>query len=431
MEPQHNYTPGSSGMQQQIYGRKKSKKGCFIIGLLILLIFGGAGAYLIYFIYSKANNKLEEITDKFKDLKDKDRFIGNRNEDKRFKGAFIDALIIPTTGTTSKVFILTDGSKTYIETKKRPGYYSTGAACIECKTTAYLFDPAGDKIISNTDFKFPDIITATDIVKKDDRIYQFTRSYGETPAGINIYDAVTGKLLSETGDFINTYPELSSGVTELSYRKEEKIVKFETTDGRKDITFSVDMLKIFKNDKDLRTAQENSVEGEAFIYAMANENNDSRRQLYRITAPKKYIVSQASTLMSYSDRPNMLKQYKAASERVSGKSYIEGIIYFQDENNVFIVSVDKAGKKANRIFTCIDAVTGSEKWSVEQKELFDFLKIDEEQNSRQSFSSSKDKISVTSSGNLVLLKIKGDGVMAFETETGKKLWSIQSAPVGF
>ena len=59
------------------------------------------------------------------------------------------------------------------------------------------------------------------------------------------------------------------------------------------------------------------------------------------------------------------------------------------------------------------------------------MKIDEEQNSSQSFFSTKDKISVTSSGNMVLLKLKGDGVMAFDAETGKKLWSIQPAPIGF
>jgi len=431
MEPQHNYTPGVSGMQQQIYGRKKSKKGCFIIGMLILLIMGGGGAYLVYYIYNKTSGKIEEITDKFKDLNNKDKFIGNRNVDKRFEGGFIDAVIVPSAGTTPKVFLLTDGSLTYIETKKRPGYHSTGAACIDCKTTAYLYDPAGDKIISNIDYKYPDVIASTNIALKEGRIFQFTRSYGETPAGVNIYDASTGKLLSETGDFISSYPELSAGIVELSYRPEERIAKFETKDGRKDITFSVDMLKIFKNDKDLKTSQENSVEGESFIYAMANENNDSRRQLYRITAPKKFIVSQASTMMSYSDRPNMLKHYNAASEKVSDKSYIEGIIYAQDEKNIYIVSVDQAGKKANRLFTCIDAATGKEKWSVEQKELFDYMIIDEEQNSSQSFHSSKDKISVTASGNLVLLKLKGDGVMAFDAETGKKLWSIQPAPIGF
>jgi len=66
-----------------------------------------------------------------------------------------------------------------------------------------------------------------------------------------------------------------------------------------------------------------------------------------------------------------------------------------------------------------------------KKEMFDHMIIDEEQNSSQSLHSSKDKIAVTASGNLVLLKLKGDGVMAFNAETGKKLWSIQPAPVGF
>lgn len=429
MEPQNNYS-SRYGVQQEVYGRKRSKKGCFIIGLLILLIIGGGGAYLVYYIYSKTSSKIEEFTDKFKDLNNKEKFIGNRNVDKRFEGGFIDAVIVPAAGTTPKIFLLTDGSLTYIETKKRPGYYSTGAACTDCKTTAYLYDPAEDKIISNIDYKYPDIVASSDIALKDGRIFQFTRSYGETPAGVNTYNAITGKLLSETGDFISSYPELSSGIIEISYRPEERIAKFETKDGRKDIIFSVDMLKMFSSDKELRTTLENSVNGESFIYAMANENNDSRRQLYKITAPKKHIISQPTTLMNYSDRPNMLRQYKAASEKVSDKSYIEGIIYFQDENNVYIVSVDQAGKKANRIFTCINAETGKEKWSAGQNELFDYMKIDEEQNSSQSFFSTKDKISVIANGNLVLLKLKGDGVIAFDVNTGKKLWSVQPAPVG-
>ena len=96
---------------------------------------------------------------------------------------------------------------------------------------------------------------------------------------------------------------------------------------------------------------------------------------------------------------------------------------------MFIVSLTQAGKKAERIFTCIDAGNGKEKWSIEQSELFDYMKIDEEQNSSQSLSSTKSKISVQRLGNIVILKLKGDGVMAFDTETGKKLWSIQTAPV--
>jgi len=59
------------------------------------------------------------------------------------------------------------------------------------------------------------------------------------------------------------------------------------------------------------------------------------------------------------------------------------------------------------------------------------MKIDEEQSSSRSFFSSKYKIKMSISGNVALLKCKGDGVMAFDSETGKKMWSIQPAPVGF
>ena len=142
MEPQQNYSMGTSGMPQQVYGRKKSKKGCFIIALLIILAIGGGASYLVYTLYNKVSDTVENFSDKFKDLKDKDRFVGKRNEDSRFSGNFIDAILVPVTGSTPRLFILTDASKTYIETKKRPGYYSTGAACIDCKTIAYLYDPA-------------------------------------------------------------------------------------------------------------------------------------------------------------------------------------------------------------------------------------------------------------------------------------------------
>lgn len=59
------------------------------------------------------------------------------------------------------------------------------------------------------------------------------------------------------------------------------------------------------------------------------------------------------------------------------------------------------------------------------------MKIDEEQSTQQSFSSTKDQITVMASGNLVLLKLKSDGVMAFDTDSGKKLWSIQPADVSW
>ncbi len=427
MEPQHGNI-NVSGMQQQVYGRKKSKSGCFIIALLMLLAVGGGATYLIYTLYNKATDTFDTFSDKFKNLKN-DK-LESRNEDSRFQGAFIDAILVPITGSTPKLFMLTDASKTYIETKKSPGHYSTGVACIDCKTMVYIYDPAADKVIKNTEYKYPDVVNATDIALNNGKVYQFTRAYSETQAGINIYDAVTGDLLNETSDFTSKYPELSSGISELNYRPEQRYAKFETKDGRKDIIFSVEFERMFKNEKELKTTIENSVEGESFIFAMASEDKDSRKQLYRITAPKKNILGEGSVLMSYAGTPGMLKMYKAVSEKVSDKNYIEGILYFQDEDYVYIISQDQAGKKASRLLTCIDSKTGKELWGVQQSELFSYMRIDEEANSLLSLSSSKSKISIQRLGNIVILKLKGDGVMAFDAETGKKLWSIQTEPVG-
>ena len=65
MEPQHNYPSYNAGFQQQVYGRKRSKKGCFAAGIIIVLLIISGSLFLAYFIYNKTNNTLEEITEKF------------------------------------------------------------------------------------------------------------------------------------------------------------------------------------------------------------------------------------------------------------------------------------------------------------------------------------------------------------------------------
>jgi hypothetical protein len=81
------------------------------------------------------------------------------------------------------------------------------------------------------------------------------------------------------------------------------------------------------------------------------------------------------------------------------------------------------GKKADRMMTCIDN-TGKEKWTIPQSELFSKMKIDEEKNSSSSFSDTYDRIGVIRSGNLVVLKLENEGIMGFDYNTGKKLFTL-------
>jgi hypothetical protein len=429
MEPLHNYSPNTGRLQQSIYGKRSSKGGCFIKVLIGLIIAGAIAAAVIYFVYTKLGDRMDKLGETFDDLKNKNKFIGSRNEDKRFSGDFVDAVIVPGSD-GDKIFMLMDASKKYIETKKTPGRYSTGVACIDCKTIMYVYDPKTNTIVNNTELKYPDVIGFSNIAFSDGKVYHFMKPYGETSAGINTYNANTGELLSETKEFISSFPELSQGIVELDYRTTNRTVRFDTKDGRKNIVYSVDRNKIFPNEKEMNREIESSVSGEGYMFALASPEKDSRKQLYKITAPKTAILTDQLALSTYVHSPGMLKNYKASTEKLSDESYIEGIIYAQDEDYVFIVSVDEYGKKANRIFTCVDARTGREKWSVKQAELFDSFKIDEVQSSTQSFSSTKDNISVLRQGNTVILKYKGDGLIGFDVNTGKKLWSVQPSPVG-
>lgn len=177
----------------------------------MVLIAGSA--YLGYYFYQKAKTTVDEIGEKFDKLTDKNKFTGTRNTDKRFTGDFLDALIVPKSGNESLIFMLLDGSKKYYETKKRPGYYSTGVSCYDCKTTVYIYDHEKDNIIYTADHTFPDMVARTDITLINGKIYQFNDVYNETPAGVIVYDAITGKIIEETPQFIQKYPELNSGIT--------------------------------------------------------------------------------------------------------------------------------------------------------------------------------------------------------------------------
>ena len=56
--------------------------------------------------------------------------------------------------------------------------------------------------------------------------------------------------------------------------------------------------------------------------------------------------------------------------------------------------------------------------------MFKGMKIDEEDDSFSSLFFTKDNIRVRRSGSLVVLQLKGVGLMGFDYKTGKKLWTM-------
>ena len=132
-----------------------------------------------------------------------------------------------------------------------------------------------------------------------------------------------------------------------------------------------------------------------------------------------------SSLESYANNSHSMEFFVGAtSQPLSDKVYLEGIAYHKDEDCTIIIYLDQLGRKSNRILTCVDVKTGKEKWTVQQDDLFSKMKINEEKDSFSSLFFTKDNIKVKRSGNLVVLELAGEGLMGFDFETGKKLWTL-------
>jgi hypothetical protein len=160
---------------------------------------------------------------------------------------------------------------------------------------------------------------------------------------------------------------------------------------------------------------------------MAPEDNSSgpRKKLLIATGPRSSINSNMSTVERYTGKDDRLKEYyKIDVMPASDKVYLEGIMYYSDEDCAVIIHLDKLGKVSDRIMTCVDLKTGKEKWSVTADDMFDEMKIDEEDDAFSSLFFTKSNIDIKRSGSLVVLQLKGEGIMGYDYSTGRKLFEM-------
>ena len=402
MTQQYNisFPQGTGDFQSQSVRKTRTPfTGCFgIIGLGILLIIIIIVGY--YFVYpAMTPNKI--------------------------RGSLLDFTVVPQKDGSSKLWVLTDGSFNFIQTTKSPGSYSSGRKCYFCKTWMYIVDPINQNVLKKIKTEYDDIITTTNLVYSKDKVYQITHGYGKEDPKIVICNAETGDVIMDTKDFIGKHEELSSGLAEIRYNKDENVIEMKTKDGQNDVTYSLNDEKMYPTYSDYRKGMENdSVPVTMFV--MANESSSGPRKiLYLVNGPRGELNNNKTSLEHYVTTESTLEFFVkgAKGQKLSSKVYLEGIMYYQDNDCAIIIHVDQIGKKADRMMTCIDN-TGKEKWTIPQDELFSKMKIDESKDSFSSIFFTKDKIGVMRNCNLVILKLEGEGIMGFDFNTGKKLFTM-------
>ena len=118
-------------------------------------------------------------------------------------------------------------------------------------------------------------------------------------------------------------------------------------------------------------------------------------------------------------------QYKPeiiATDLLPDKIFIEAEKLFSDKECCIIFHQDAAGDNSKRLLSCVSS-DGIIFWTKKQDELFDGL----EGRKDKSFSTMfimKSYVSATKSGNLVIFKFKGGGLIGFDYATGKEMWRV-------
>ncbi len=399
MELQINYG-GAPVQEQKIYGKSRAGGGCMKIFsvLIILVIIIAAGFYFVYPALTPNS----------------------------IRGNFLDMAIVPQKDGSQDLWILTDGSFRFVQTTKSPGSYSTGVKCYFCKTWTYVYDPAAQKILKKIKTEQQDVITTMNIFYNSGKVYVVTGGYHENEPKIEIYDAISSEMLMDTKQFAAKYPVLSGGISEIRYDEKQGIIDFETKDGRKQITYSIEKEKMYDNFADFSKEKGNS-QRIISIIALSPEqgSGNSRKKLFRLTGKEGNIIMKRSSVESFPISQGAITPYDSiTADPLGDRVYLEGIIYHEDKDCAIFIHLDQLGKKSNRMMTCVDTKTGKEKWTAQQDDMFKKMKIDENSDSFSSLFFTKDKIKVRRSGNLVILEMKGEGLIGFDYETGKQLWKL-------
>jgi hypothetical protein len=300
-----------------------------------------------------------------------------------------------------------------------------GRKCLFCKTWTYVYDPVKQEVLNKIRTEYESIITQSWIAYGKGKVWIVTGAYDENLPRVFAYDAESGEKLMETEDFVNKYPELQSGIADIRMDKNPDRIVINTKDGRTGVTFVVEEDKLYASDKEYDKARQEGKDRQVTVFALGSEDSGPRKKLFKVTGPRENVKDREISESYLKDPKTLMFFTKATSEMLTpNRVYIEGMIFHQDTECCLVVHQTLAGKESDRMLTCVD-ISGKEKWTASQNQLFDELKVDENENPFSKIFFMKNDIAVMRSGNLVVLQLKDVGVIGFDYESGKKLWELE------
>jgi len=343
---------------------------------------------------------------------------------KGLTGDFLHAVAVSGPGGETRLWILTDGSFHYIYRTESPGRFSMGRKCKFCKTWTYVYDPAAKTVLAKFKTDYKNLILRMWMTAVSGKVWVATGPYEQNEPRIFVYTVDPPALAGETSEIIAKHPELSSGLINLRMEKDPDRIYLDTKDGRVGLVLVLEDERLYANEAEFQKARAAADEEEVTVFALGQEDSGPRKKLYKVTGPRGRVMN--SGIEFFLRNPDTLRNSAKATAQPAtpDRVYIEGVIFYQNAECCLILHQDAAGQTADRLLTCVDA-SGNEKWTAGQEALFKVMKVDIDKNPLTAIFFIKDEIEISRSGSLVLLQLKGMGVIGFDFATGKKLWEIR------
>jgi len=380
-------------MQSRIK-RPKSKIGCFAV-LIPVVIFG---LIIIYFL---GNNLIIPL------------FSSNA-----ISGNFMDYAYVPETG---KLWIITDGSFRYVTKNTTGGSYSVKSSGLFCKTWTYVFDPTNNALISKTKTPFDDLPPTYKLFYNKGKVWKVCSQNSGYDAEVYVYDAKTQEELYNTESFTKKYSLLNSGLTNLRVEFNPLSLHFGTKDGRSPV-YLIDADIMFLTQIEANNYSNAKTEKYSDFALGKDDQGNARFKVYYITGPESQVKSSLSSFRNTKSIISNRSEIEAV-DLLPDKIFFEAEKLFSNNECCVIFHQDVAGDNSNRLLSCVNS-DGKIFWTKKQEELFDGL----EGRKDKSFSSMffmKNNVSAIKSGNIVIFKFLGGGLIGFDYATGKELWRVK------
>lgn len=338
------------------------------------------------------------------------------------RGDFQNLVIFPSEG-KDKLWIQTDGSFNYIQKTQTAGSYSIGRKGFFEKTYSYVYDPLSETVLKGYSTSLDYLPASPEMFYMNGKVWVITPSVNAPPF-VNAYNPDTYDEVINTQSFCAQNPQLSAGLEKLYVERNLPVRMVLTAKDGKEVMYSLKDEMFFDDYAALMKYYKEKDKNVNIFTLEAEKNSSSRKVLYYISGPaSKLYFTHPKGQYIIDDGKSRSYEGMSAALMAPGKAFLESELLYFDDDIAVVIHQDNVGKNANRMLTCVDK-SGKELWTIHQEELFDEIEVKESDAFSVIFFM-KSRMSAQRSGNTVVFSFKPEGAMAFELNSGKKLWEFE------